>query len=135
MRDGRTTDTGKIYPVDRPRPPVPTDDQLTTETTKGHILYDRTSACVDPEVKRSKVKVTRLLKLSRGSTVVSEVCCCCCCCVRGAARRMTARVSRRSFYDPFMDVPITHLISSDLISTHLTPLNRTVRREATQFAE
>jgi len=25
-----------------------------------HILYGRTSACIDPEVKRSKVKVTGL---------------------------------------------------------------------------
>jgi len=30
-----------------------------------HILYGRNSSRIDPEVKRSKVKVTRLLKLSR----------------------------------------------------------------------
>jgi len=30
-----------------------------------HILYDSRSVCIDPEVKRSKVKVTRLRKPSR----------------------------------------------------------------------
>jgi len=30
-----------------------------------HILYSSRSACIDPEVKMSKVKVTRLRKRSR----------------------------------------------------------------------
>jgi len=30
-----------------------------------HILYRSRSACINPEVKQSKVKVTRLLKPSR----------------------------------------------------------------------
>jgi len=39
-----------------------------------HILYSSRSACVDPEVKRSKVKVTRLQKPS-GRTIARDACC------------------------------------------------------------
>ena len=34
--------------------------ELSTPRTLTRILCDRTSACTDPEVERSKVKVTRL---------------------------------------------------------------------------
>jgi len=38
-----------------------------------HILYSSCSACIDPEVKRSKVKVTWLRKPSRSCTAAAGV--------------------------------------------------------------
>ena len=52
-----------------------------------HILYSSRSACIDPEVKRSKVKITRLRKPSRSLVTRAAMAACCCCCRCGSACR------------------------------------------------
>jgi len=55
------------------------------------IPYSIGSACIDPEVKRLNVKVTRLWKPLRYVAWLLRPLCCCC--RRGTACRLTAQVS------------------------------------------
>ena len=70
-----------VYPRCKRKTALPIDTKIGTR-----ILYDSCLACIDPEVKRSKVKVTRLhgYENRHGRMAASGVCWCC---RRGTARR------------------------------------------------
>jgi len=56
---------------------------FSSPTHRTNILYGSASACIDPEVKRSKVKVTQ--ENHQGRRAASEVCCCVPPCATAAA--------------------------------------------------
>jgi len=52
-----------------------------------HILYGSRSACIDPEVKRSRSQGYKTVTVARLLVTCAATAVCCCCCRRGSACR------------------------------------------------